>query len=337
MNKVKKNITIVDVAEKAGVSKTTISRYLNGKFEFMSEESKRRIAQIIDELGYRPNNLARSLKSKKSRLIGVVVSDISSPFSSILSKGISDCCERYGYGVLITSTDDNPRKEREYILSMIDQRVEGIILNTTGQNNEFLEKISKVGIPIILADRPITLNLFDCVRTADAKYVRQTMQYLKENNYDKVALFIEALNNGTRLSRFNAYNEACHSLLNIEPEVYYFDHNKPEAAKELMMNFIGQAGSAKKAVFAANGVVLLHVVKALQALDLKFPKDIGICGLDNWDWTEIVSPGITVIEQPSYRVGRECVKRMMFRLHRNKNATPRLIELECKLIIRGSV
>lgn len=336
MYKVKKNLTIVDVAEKAGVSKTTISRYLNGKFEFMSEESKQRIAHVIEELGYRPNNLARSLKSKKSRIIGVLVSDISSPFSSILLKGISDCCDRYGYGVLITSTNDSPKKEREYILSMIDQRVEGIILNTTGQNNDFLQQVERVGIPIILADRPIEPNLFDTVRTADYDSMLAALRYLKDCGYAEVGLFIEPLHNDTRLSRFRAYETACGSIFQQEPKVFYFDHNKPQEAESLVRAFLERNGAGKKAIFAANGVVLMHVVRALQSMGTRFPQDVGVCGFDNWEWTELIADGITVIEQPTYKVGRECVRRMMFRLHRNRNAAPRRMELECRLIVRGS-
>lgn len=336
MDKVKKNITIVDVAEQAGVSKTTISRYLNGKFEFMSEESRQRIAEVIRDLNYRPNNLARSLKSKKSRIIGVLVSDISSPFSSILLKGISDCCDRYGYGVLITSTDDNPRKERDYILSMIDQRVEGLIINTTGQNNHFLEKIAKIGIPIILADRPIDLHLFDTIRTADYSITVEAIDHLKQRGFTQVGFFSEPLTNGTRVSRSLAYEEACHKILAIHPEHYVLESKNLACAQDLVGLFMKRHPQEKKAIFTANGVVMLHVVKALREMQLKFPQDVGICGFDNWEWTELVDQGITVVSQPSYKVGKECVKRMMFRLHRNKNAAVRLIELECDLIIRNS-
>lgn len=337
MEKSKKNITIVDVAEKAGVSKTTISRYLNGKFEFMSAESRDKIAQVIKELNYRPNNLARSLKSQRSRIIGVVVSDIGSPFASILLKGISDCCDRYGYGVMITSTDDDPRKEREYIMSMIDQRVEGLIINTTGENNKFLEKMSQTGIPIILADRPIDLNLFDTVRTADIDGTIKAIEHLKERGFTKVGFFSEPLGNiGTRIWRYGAYERACREVLKISPQSYILESKTEEFVEHLVERFIIANGSEKKAIYSTNGVTTLHVVKAMRRLNLKFPDDIGICGIDNWDWTELVGNGITVISQPSYKVGRECVKRLMFRLHRNRNATPRLIELDCELVIRGS-
>lgn len=336
MEQTGKNITIVDVAREAGVSKTTISRYLNGKFEFMSEESKQRIAEVIRALNYRPNNLARSLKSKKSRLVGVLVSDISSPFSSILLRGISDCCDRYGYGVLITSTDDDPRKERDYIMSMIDQRVEGLIINTTGQNNAFLQEVAKLGIPMILADRPIAPQSFDTVRSADYPVTMEVMTHLKARGYKMVGLFTEALSNGTRLSRASAYAAACRDILRVEPDVYVIEEKAQESARERLQAFMEKHEGERKAIFTTNGVATLRVVRALRELRLKFPEDVGVCGFDNWDWMALVDGGLTVVSQPTYKVGRECVKRMMFRLHRGKNAAPRLIELECQLLIRNS-
>lgn len=337
MTNSKKNITIVDVAAKAGVSKTTISRYLNGKFEFMSAESREKIAGVIKELNYRPNNLARSLKSKRSRLIGVVVSDISSPFASILLKGINDCCDRYGYGVMITSTEDNPVKEREYILSMLDQRVEGLIINTTGENNKFLEKLAKAGVPIILADRPIDINLFDTVRTADIASTMTAIEYLKERGFTRVGFFSEPLKSiGTRIWRYGAYERACRDILHIDPQMYILDNKKDEEVDELLKEFMAVNGSERKAIFTTNGVAMMIVVKSMQRLNLKFPDDVGLCGFDNWEWTSLVDQGITVIAQPSYQVGKECVKRIMFRIHRNKNAAPRLIELPCEFVIRHS-
>jgi LacI family kdg operon repressor len=128
-------ITISDVAKASGVSKTTISRYLNGKYEYMSQDTRKRIQTIIEELKYRPSNVAKTLKSNKSGLIGVIIADIASQFSSILLKGIGDVCKANGYQVMISNVDNDPEKEREYIQSLMDNRVEGIIVNTTGYDD----------------------------------------------------------------------------------------------------------------------------------------------------------------------------------------------------------
>lgn len=332
----KKSITIIDVAAAAGVSKTTVSRYLNGKFEFMSSQSRERIAATIERLNYRPNNLARGLKSKRSKLLGVIVSDIKNPFSSILLKGIGDCCERYGYGVLITNTDDDPVKEREYIEAMIDQHVDGIILNTTGQNLPFLMQMVKEDMPIVLADRPIEVKLFDTVRTEDRKSMFEGLQHLYDQGCRSVGLFTEALENGTRICRSEAYQDAYREIFGKVPQIYFVDTAKEEETVAVLEQFMADNAGVKRAIFTANGTVTLQVVRTMLQAGLHFPEDIALCGFDNWEWTGLVEDGITVVEQPTYKVGRECVKRMMARIYRSPNALPKLIELPCNLIIRKS-
>jgi Transcriptional regulators len=337
MNQKKGRVTIDDVAKQAGVSKTTVSRYLNKKYEYMSEDSKDRIAKVIEELGYRPNNLARSLKSSRSRLIGFIVADISSPFSSIVAQGVSHCCKHYGYDVLMASTDNDPDKERKYILSMLDQRVEGFIINSTCKNTEFLQEISAHYVPIVLADRPTFPICFDTVRSTDYTAIMEAMQYLADQGYRRVGCFIEPINsNGTRLLRHKAYQQACYDILKIEPQEYVIDVHQEERVVSQVNEFIAKNRSEKKAIFTANGVALVSVLNAIKNLQLDIPRDLGICSFDNWDWTGLMGPGITAISQPSYQVGVECVKRLMFRIHRNKNALPKMIELPTRLIVRGS-
>ena len=331
-----KKITIVDVAQKAGVSKTTISRYLNGKFEYMSEQSKERIAGVIKELGYRPNNLARSLKSQHSRMLGVIVSDITSPFSPILLKGISDCCGRYGYRILIANSDDDSAKEREYILSMIDQQVDGIILNTAGKNSDFLLEMSQEDIPFVLADRPLELKLFDTVRTADQQIIVDTLAFLKEKGYERVGFFLESLTNSTRIRRCNAFRDAYADIFGEAASVYLIGNGSSDSSTVLRRFMLEHEGK-RKAIFTTNGVVTMRVLQAMQRMKLKFPEDAGICGFDDWPWMSLVNGGLTAIQQPTYRVGKECVTLMMQRLHRSRNALPKTLELPCTLMVRGSV
>jgi len=337
MKKDKTKITIVDVAKRAGVSKTTISRYLNGKFEFMSGESQQRIKDIIEELNFRPNNLARSLKSNKSGLIGVLIADISNPFSSVLVKGITDCCKEYGYNVVIANMDNDSEKEREYILSMIDQRVEGLIVNTTGENNEFLKDIDSHHIPIILADRPIFPTLFDTVRTNDYQATVDTMNYLANEGFTRVGFFTEPFNNiGTRTLRRQAYRQVCSEVLHIEPQEYIIDSKDECGVQNLVENFLANNPGQVNVIFTANGVTMLSVLGAIHRMGLCIPRDIAICGFDNWPWMELIGSGITAVSQPFYDVGIECVKRMIFRVQEKTKSSPEIIELPNQLMIRGS-
>ena len=337
IEKSKTNITIADVAKRAGFSKTTISRYLNGKFEFMSAESQQRIKDIIEELNFRPNNLARSLKSSKSHLIGVLIADISNPFSSILVKGITDYCTQYGYNVVIANTDNDSEKEREYIMSMIDQRVEGLIINVTGDNNDFLCNIAENYVPIVLADRPIFPTMFDTVKTNDYQATIDALTYLAEEGFTRVGYFTEPINNiGTRVIRRQAYREVCSLVLQTEPQEYVIDSNDECAIQDLVQQFVSKNQGQINAIFTANGVTMINVLRAIQRLGLRIPQDVAICGFDNWPWMELIGPGITVVAQPFYDVGVECAKRMIFRLEENSKSSPEIIELVSEFIIRGS-
>lgn len=331
----RKKVTIVDVAAKAGVSKTTISRYLNGKFEYMSEESRQKIADVIDELGYRPSSLARSLKSKQSFVLGVIVSDITSPFSPILLKGISDCCERYGYRILIANSDDEPRKEREYIMNMIDQSVDGIILNTTGGNDEFLRETADGGVHFVLADRALDVELFDTVHSADRQALADMLAEMKKRGYEQVGFFTQPLTNSTRIHRTQAFRELYPEYFDGPAQVYFLEKSDRDAAvmQEFMRRNIGQ----RHAIFTGNGVGMMRVVQTMHDLGISFPRDTGLCGFDDWDWMNLVGGGITTIDQPTYEVGKECVKRMMHQLSRSGRVAPQTTELPCTLKLRRSL
>lgn len=129
--------------QKTGVSKTTISRYLNGKYEFMSKETRERIEHIIDELEYRPNSMARSLKNQNSKIIGCTIADIENQFSSFIFKGVSEICKKHGYRVLVAEINNNEDDEREAIESLMSYNIDGLIINTTGSNDEYLINLKK--------------------------------------------------------------------------------------------------------------------------------------------------------------------------------------------------
>ena len=330
----RKKVTIVDVAAKAGVSETTISRYLNGKFEYMSDESRQKIADVIEELGYRPNSIARSLKAKQSFLLGVIVSDITSPFSPILLKGISDCCERFGYRILIANSDDEPRKERDYVMSMIDQRVDGIILNTTGGNDEFLREVADSGTRVVLADRTIEREIFDTVHSADREAMHQMFRYLKGEGYESVGWFTQPLTNSARINRCQIFREIYSDYFEGPAEVYFLEKKLRDAS--VMQEFMRDQAGKKHCIFTGNGVATLRLVQTMRDLHIEFPRDTGLCGFDDWSWMNLIGGGITTISLPTYEEGRECVKRMMHNIHYSQSTPPQNIELPCTLRVRHS-
>lgn len=146
-----KPLTIQDIAEAAGVSKTTISRYLNEKYEYMSEETRLRIAAVISKTGYRPNRMANGLKTKKSGLIGFVMSNVMDSQTPRLLASICEACARNGKKIIVTNSEKDPEKERAMVYDLLDQRIDGLLV-ASGYNAEFYQKLDQEELPVVLVD-----------------------------------------------------------------------------------------------------------------------------------------------------------------------------------------
>lgn len=334
------NVTIAQVAAAAGVSKTTVSRYLNGKFDCMSAETRKRIQEIIGRMDYHPSNIARSLKSRSSRAIGCVIADIASPFSSILLKGIGDVCSKSGYQVLFSSIDDRPENELSSIRALLDSRVDGLILNTTGRNDETLIELAGRGIPIVLADRCIAeKGVLDTVTTENHRITYSCIRHLHEMGFQKVAFFTPG--NGSispRVIRYEAYLSAMAELYGEDGRRYLFriDGNDPAGCEEQLVRFVERNPDERLAVFCVNGVTLLRVLQAMQRRGCRITERLGICGFDDWGWASLVPPGITTITQDSYSVGVQAARLILRRIAGKGRARPAFVELPNRLCIRGS-
>ncbi len=333
-----KKPTIDDVSRLANVSKATVSRYINGKYEYMSNDTKLKIEKIIEEINYRPSIIARSLKSKKTGLIGMIVGDITNHFSSILVKGVNDVCVKAGYQVIVGTTDDDPKKEADLIESMLERQVEGIIINTSTNSDKKIKKIIKQGVPIVLADRTIEGLNIDWVTTDNKKSVENLLELLFEKGYTKVGFFSEEIKkSNVRIVRHNSFVENGKKFHN-DPSQLVFEIKKGDNYKEKLMDFYNKFPDDKKAIVTVNGVVMLGVLESLKELNLKIPEDIGICGYDDWGWTGLIGEGITVINLPAYDLGTNTGEILISRIEKKiKNLDPIHIELESKLIVRGSV
>lgn len=334
----KKSVNIAQVAAASGVSKTTISRYLNGRYEYMSEKTRRRIEEVISKLDYRPNYHARSLKSNRSGLIGVTVADITSPFSSILVKAIGDYCSTKDVQIVVGSCDDDPIKERRYIESFIDYRVDGLIINTVGGNDEFLMSTYSDEIPIVLADRAIGVCGIDTVTTKNYETTLSMLQHLRSQGYKKIYLFTQKVEgNLSRVGRRDTFIEFMNSCgFDAESLVYLVDVSNPQAVAAAIKEIMTESQDGPPAIFAVNGVTLLAVVEQVVQMGISMPNELGVCGYDDWAWTQLIPPGITAIAQPTYEIGRETSKMLLSRISSKRTRKPREVELPSTIHLRGS-
>lgn len=339
MKKIKNKITINDVAKKACVSKATVSRYLNGKYDMLSDITVEKVKIAVEELGFRPNKLAQSLKSNTSGTIGCIVSNIGSPFSSILVKGINHKCLEEGYQLILTDSEDNANIEKKAIENLLERSVDGLIINSTGENDEYFLKLAHNNFPIVLADRPLSIDgSIDTVITDNENSLKQCMQYLHNIGYTKVALFSSSMKkNEVRRLRYYAFCKYDKEIFKNPdfPSVYFY--NDLEDCRYKIRHFIGNFTNDRLAIIAINGVSLLDVLNIIiKDTGIKIGRELGICGFDNWGWADLIGPGITTITQNTWDVGYESAKLLFDRINNKYSEDARTVIIKNILETRGS-
>ncbi len=335
-------VKIDQVAKQAGVSKATISRYLNGKFEYMSEETRERIGVVIKELGYRPSNIARSLKSEKSGMLGCVVSDITNPFSALLFKGVSDVCERENYRVMISHSSQDAKREIECVEAFLDNSVDGLIVHTTSFNCNYLYDQKQKGLDIVLADLVFPEDYqFDSVSTQNYQATYECVEYLYEQGYKNIGFFAEeGLKVSSHSRRYEGYRDAMQHFYGKDPKKLSIEkcQKYPKTMRRQIIDFLDRnKENTPNAIFAVNGMVLFRILTAMRELGIEINGNPGICGFDGWGWTPLVGSGITNVSQDAYGVGVRATELLLERIEgRCPVEEARHIELPNMIIKRGS-
>ncbi|EME7170178.1 LacI family DNA-binding transcriptional regulator [Enterococcus faecium] len=309
-----KNITITMVAEKSGVSKTTVSRFLNGHYSNMSKATKERIAQTIAELNYRPNRQAQALKSKRSHLIGVVVADISNMYSTLLLKGIGEVLKEAGYQMIIMDAANSIEQEKDLLEKLIDQGVEGVILQPSSRYTEQYQFLDNQQIPLLLVDRQTDSMNWPLVTTNNVEATRKIIQEILKKGYKRVVVVSEPLRDViTREVRYQTVKE----MVSIAgKQVDLIETNMETDLCEKVLKIVKEP--KKTALFASNGRVLIELLKILISEQVKIPDSIGITGYDDWNMTALIGPGITSIEQQSQLIGETAANKMIESLQKGK-------------------
>ncbi|MCC2928771.1 MULTISPECIES: LacI family DNA-binding transcriptional regulator [Bacillus] len=332
------HITIKDVAEFAGVSKSTVSRYINGKIDAISPEKVKNIKKAIAELNYRPSKMAQGLKIKKSKLIGFVVADITNPFSVAAFRGVEEVCDQYGYSIMVCNTDNSPEKEREMLLKLEAHSVEGLILNATGENKDILYSFAEHQVPTVLIDRKLPDLKLDTVTTDNRRITEEILQQIYSKGYTDVALFTEPIASiSPRAERAAVYQEIA-AVRNVDgiKRMYEIDVKDKKQLEKALRSFINEMPEQRKAILALNGLIMLKIISCMEEIGLRIPQDTGIAGFDDTEWYKLIGPGITTIAQPSHDMGKTAMERVLKRIEGDEGA-PQTIELEAKVIMRKSL
>ena len=341
MNERKKSVVTIDeVAKLCGVSKTTVSRFLNGKYENMSEKTREQISRVIAQVNYHPNRSAQRLKAGCSMLIGCVIGDISSPFSALLLKGISAVCEEAGYQVLFADSGEDPVRERRAVMGFLGNRVDGLIVNTCGGNDEFLLELQRRGVCLALADRKLmSSDEIDTVTVPNESAAYDCTRFLFKRGYTRVGFFSETIGTiAPRILRRRGYERAVRELSGAGPELYEFAPGDLEGCKSCLHSFRDKYPGERIAILSSNGASARRLLIAMKELDLEPGYSLGLCTFDDWDWLKIARPRVSAVAMASETVGAKAAQLLLERISgsRPRGAKAVSLELSTRLIVRES-
>jgi LacI family transcriptional regulator len=288
--------TIRDVAKLAGVSVATVSRVLNQN-GYVNKETEKRVKQAIEQLNYKPNEVARTLFKKTSRTIGLIVPDISNPFFPELVRAVEDVMNIYDYTVILCNSDEKGEKEKEYIDILKQRYVDGIILTT---NQLTIGEVSKIDVPVVVLDRPLDHSLPSVIAN-NYEGARRATRHLYDIGCRRIAHIQGPLHVVNAVERFNGYRDEMKDLgLWDEQLVFLGDYNL-KLAKEVTLHALQTLSI--DGIFAGNDVMAVGALKAAQQLDLDVPNDVAIIGYDNIPLSEMTTPELSTVSQPIYQMG----------------------------------
>lgn len=327
---------IKDVAQKAGVSVTTVSRVLNGE-KYVKDDLKAKVKRAIDELGYSPSHIARSLVRKKTNLIGVIVPDLTSSFYSTILSSIEETASLNDYNLLVCNIIEDTDKELKYLNVFNDMRVDGIIIMHEKLSDDIRNFIHKLDIPIIFSSvRPID-HKFISVIIDDYEAAYDATKYLSELGHERIAFIGGDMRDVTSgQNRYVGYRNALKDQgVRIINDYIRFGDYKTQSGYDLMKELLA-CEPRPTALFAVSDDMAVGAMNCIHDNQLKVPDDISIIGFDGSQLTELVRPRLSSMEQPIQDMGKITVNTMI-QLISNPTTSPREdLILGHKLVVRDS-
>ncbi|HGY3718261.1 substrate-binding domain-containing protein [Citrobacter sp. Res13-Sevr-PEB04-36] len=328
--------TISDVAKAAKTGKTSISRYLNGEKHLLSDALLARIEHAIAELDYRPSLMARGLKHGRTRLIGLIIADITNPYSVNVLSGIEAACREKGFTPLVCNTNNEVDQELHYLDLLRSYQVEGIVVNAVGMREEGLNRLQQSALPMVLIDRKIPDFACDMVGLDNTQAATLATEHLVEQGFEAILFLSEPLGmvntRRERLSTFRTTLARYPGVIAENAEVALVENTQLDAT---LRQFHQQHRGMRKAIISANGALTLQVARSLKRIGLNWGSDIGLLGFDELEWAELAGVGITTLKQPTWQIGYTAVEQVVRRID-GKSAAIQEQVFSGELIVRGS-
>jgi LacI family transcriptional regulator len=327
--------SIKEVAREAGVSTATVSHVINNT-RFVSDEVRARVLQAIEKCRYYPNAHARSLASGRSKIIGLVVSDIANPFFPDLVKAIEGAAFERGYDTVLSNTNYDTDKTSHYVRRFIERKAAGVAVMTSEMSKELIDELAHREVPVVFLDVGEAGKRMSNIRVDYEAGIEQAILHLVALGHRRIAYISGRVDIRSSLRRLEAFQKTIRALFPGAPELIFTGNFKIEggrrAAHEILMR---QEGNLPTAVIAANDLTAIGAISQFEAAGLKVPEDISIIGFDDISFAALTKPALTTVNLPRNELGRRAVD-LLLKIIDSPREEGSEIQISTNLVIRQS-
>ncbi len=332
-NPVHRPTSIKDIARKANVSFSTVSRALQNS-PLISRRTAEKIQRIARESGYRASAVARGLVTQRTKTIGVVVTSIADPFVSEVVDGIEECCNQHGYSVFLANSNADPDRERKVVQSFSERRVDGIVVTSSRVGALYIPLLSEMRVPIVLVNNQHPGEFVHSVMIENVQGSRDVTDHLIELGHRRIAYIGDRFGHQSDTERFSGYRKALDSAtLQFFPELVFQGDGKPEAAIVATESLL-LLENRPTAIFCYNDMTALGTLRCLHAHGVRVPDDISMVGFDDLFIASYTDPPLTTVRQPRRRMGVLAMQSLL-QLTNGENPS-HVITVPAELVIRES-
>ncbi|MFR1832291.1 MAG: LacI family DNA-binding transcriptional regulator [Lachnospiraceae bacterium] len=327
--------TIKDIAKASGVSISTVSRVINGNYP-VSREARERVEEAMQRLDYRPNAIARSLRNQKTNLVALVVADLSNPFFMEIAKGLEEEMASIGCQLVIASSGGSVQKERELLNTLIEKRIDGLVIASSDNEGEHIKTCIEAGMPVVLVDRSIEGVRTSQILWDDEKYSYQLTKLFIDNGHKDIGIVNVTLTNPNGMWRFEGFRRALkEARIPEQPEFISSSNFSSDEA----CSFVTRMMSGKNrptAIFCANNIMLQGTLQALRNLGIRLYDDVSVAVFGNPECNRYISPMVTAARQDTLKMGQMAGELLKNLISKTENREKTLI-LKSEILMGGSI
>jgi len=328
-------VTMKDVAREAGVSTATVSHVIN-KTRFVEKETKNKVLKVLKKLSYYPNAAAQSLRSKKTKVIGLIVPDISNFFFTAVIRGVENSLKKYGYNLILSDSNENLKIEKEQIRVFNAKLIDGLIMAPTSGDHTFLKKMLSRGSPVVFIDRkPQSYCPGDCVLADNVEGAYKAVNMLIKKGHPKIGIITGMPGLTTSEERLEGYKRALVDYgIKVDQDLIKIGDGRYDSGYKLMKELL--LNSNITALFVVNNLMTIGAIQFLKEKQIKIPDELAIIGFDDYKWASITNPPLSVVKQPSRRIGEKASEALIRRIKKEETGDYKEYRLSTELVIRDS-